>query len=40
MAQIMVEYGVHHLAVTENEHRFLGLLSALDIVRAVPESQE
>jgi len=36
-ARIMVEYGIHHLAVTENKHRFLGLLSALDIVRAVAE---
>lgn len=36
-ARIMVEYGIHHLAVTENKHRFLGLLSSLDILRAVAE---
>jgi CBS domain-containing protein len=36
-ARIMVEYGIHHLAVTENKHRFLGVLSSLDIVRAVAE---
>ena len=39
-ARIMVEYGIHHLAVTENKHRFLGLLSALDIVRAVAEGND
>ena len=39
-ARIMVEYGIHHLAVTENKHRFLGLLSALDIVRAVAEGSD
>lgn len=39
-ARIMVEYGIHHLAVTENKHRFLGLLSALDIVRAVAEGHD
>ena len=38
-ARIMVEYGIHHLAVTENRHRFLGVLSALDIVRAVAAGQ-
>lgn len=37
-ARIMVEYGVHHLAVVENRHRFLGLLSSLDIVRALAEN--
>jgi CBS domain-containing protein len=36
-ARIMVEYGIHHLAVTENKHRFLGVLSSIDIVRAVAE---
>jgi CBS domain-containing protein len=35
-ARIMVEYGIHHLAVTE-KNRFLGLLSALDILRATAE---
>ena len=39
-ARIMVEYGIHHLAVTENKHRFLGLLSSLDIVRAVAEGHD
>ena len=39
-ARIMVEYGIHHLAVTENKHRFLGLLSALDIVRVVAEGHD
>lgn len=34
-ARIMTEYGIHHLAVTENKHRFLGVLSSLDILRAV-----
>jgi CBS domain-containing membrane protein len=38
-ARIMVEYGVHHLAVVENRHRFLGVLSSLDIVRALAENQ-
>ena len=38
-ARIMVEYGIHHLAVVENRHRFLGVLSSLDIVRALAESQ-
>ena len=37
--RIMVEYGVHHLAVVENRHRFLGVLSSLDIVRALAENQ-
>lgn len=36
-ARIMTEYGIHHLAVTENRHRFLGVLSSLDILRAVAE---
>lgn len=36
-ARIMTEFGIHHLAVTENRHRFLGVLSALDILRAVAE---
>lgn len=36
-ARIMIDYGVHHLVVTENKHRFLGILSALDIVRAMTE---
>ncbi len=36
-ARIMVEHGIHHPAVTENKHRFLGLLSSLDILRAVAE---
>jgi CBS domain-containing protein len=35
----MVDYGIHHLAVVENRHRFLGVLSSLDIVRALAESQ-
>lgn len=34
-ARIMIEYGIHHLAVTERKHQFLGVLSALDVVRAV-----
>lgn len=34
-ARIMTEYGIHHLAVTESKHRFLGVLSSLDILRAV-----
>lgn len=34
-AEVMIEYGIHHLAVIENNHRFLGILSALDILRAV-----
>ena len=34
-ARLMVEYDVHHLAVTENRHRFLGVLSSMDILRAV-----
>jgi CBS domain-containing protein len=38
-ARIMIEYGVHHLAVIENRHRFLGVLSSLDIVRALAENQ-
>jgi CBS domain-containing protein len=38
-ARIMAEYGVHHLAVVENRHRFLGILSALDIVRAMADGQ-
>lgn len=38
-ARIMVEYGVHHLAVTENRHRFLGVLSALDVVRSLTENR-
>jgi CBS domain-containing protein len=38
-ARIMVEYGVHHLAVVENRHRFLGVLSSLDIVRAMADGQ-
>lgn len=37
-ARIMVEYGVHHLAVVGNRHRFLGILSSLDLVRALAES--
>jgi CBS domain-containing protein len=37
-ARIMVDYGVHHLAVVENRHRFLGVLSSLDIVRALAEN--
>ena len=37
-ARIMVEFGIHHLAVTENGHRFLGVLSALDVLRALAES--
>jgi len=35
----MVEYGVHHLAVAENRHRFLGILSSLDIVRALADNK-
>jgi hypothetical protein len=31
----MVEYDIHHLAVTENRHRFLRVLSSMDILRAV-----
>jgi CBS domain-containing protein len=38
-ARLMMEYGIHHLAVTEARHRFLGVLSALDIVRAVADGQ-
>jgi CBS domain-containing membrane protein len=38
-ARIMVEYGIHHLAVVENRCRFLGVLSSLDIVRALGENQ-
>jgi len=38
-ARIMAEYGVHHLAVVENRHRFLGILSSLDIVRAMADGQ-
>lgn len=38
-ARIMVDYGIHHLAVIENGHRFLGVLSALDIVRALAGDQ-
>jgi CBS domain-containing protein len=38
-ARIMLEYGIHHLAVVENRHRFLGVLSSLDIVRALAENQ-
>jgi CBS domain-containing protein len=38
-ARIMVEYGVHHLAVVENRHRFLGVLSSLDMVRALAENR-
>jgi len=34
-ARIMTEYGIHHLAETESKHRFLGVLSSLDILRAV-----
>ena len=37
-ARIMVEYGVHHLAVVENGRRFLGILSSLDVVRALAEN--
>jgi CBS domain-containing membrane protein len=36
-ARIMIEYGIHHLVVTENKHRFLGVLSSLDVLRAVAE---
>jgi CBS domain-containing protein len=36
-ARIMVEYGIHHLAVTESKHRFLGIISSLDVVRAVAQ---
>lgn len=38
-ARIMVEYGIHHLAVIENRHRFLGVLSAFDVLRALAEGQ-
>lgn len=38
-ARVMVEYGVHHLAVVENGHRFLGILSTLDIVRTLAEEE-
>jgi len=38
-ARIIVDYGVHHLAVVENRHSFLGVLSSLDIVRALAENQ-
>jgi CBS domain-containing protein len=38
-ARVMIDYGVHHLAVVENRHRFLGVLSSLDIVRALAENQ-
>jgi CBS domain-containing protein len=38
-ARNMVEYGVHHLAVVENRHRFLGVLSTLDVVRALAENR-
>lgn len=36
-ARIMIEFGIHHLAVTENKQRFLGVLSSLDILRAMAE---
>lgn len=36
-ARIMIEYGIHHLAVTEKKQRFLGVLSSLDVLRAVAE---
>lgn len=38
-ARMMVEYGIHHLAVTERHHRFLGVLSALDVVRAMADGR-
>lgn len=34
-ARIMVDYGIHHLAVTERKHRFLGVLSSMDVLRTV-----
>lgn len=36
-ARIMMEYGIHHLAVTEHRNRFLGVLSSLDILRVMAE---
>jgi CBS domain-containing protein len=38
-ARIMVEFGIHHLAVTERGHRFLGIVSSLDLLRAVAEKR-
>ena len=37
-AKRMIENDVHHLVVTERRDQFLGILSSLDIVRAVAES--
>lgn len=34
-ARLMVDYGIHHLAVTEQRHRFLGIISSLDVLRAL-----
>lgn len=36
-ARAMVDRGVHHLVVVERREQFVGILSALDIVRAVAE---
>lgn len=36
-ARIMLEFGIHHLAVTERGHRFLGIVSSLDLLRAIAE---
>jgi CBS domain-containing protein len=38
-AKRMIESDVHHLVVTERRDQFLGILSSMDIVRAVAESE-
>lgn len=34
-ARLVVDFGIHHLAVTEPRHRILGIISSLDVVRAL-----
>ena len=36
-ARTMIDRGVHHIVVAERRDRFLGILSSMDIVRAVAE---
>lgn len=37
-ARIMVRNNIHHLAVTERKHQFLGILSTMDVLRSLAES--
>ena len=37
-ARVMVENEIHHLAVTERRRQFLGILSSMDVLRALAES--